>query len=74
MLLGMWINLWVVVPTDHPGAHATHYFTGILQAIVWALAGGTLMLKLHVVLGLLLFLGGAAALVLSVRAAEAPHG
>ena len=67
LLLGMWVNLWVVIPAAHPGADAASYFAGVLQVVGWAIAHGALMLQLHVALGLLLFAGAIAALVVAIR-------
>ena len=55
LLLGMVTNLWVVIPGTHPGAQAAHYFVGLLQGIPWALVHGTLILQLHIAVGLILW-------------------
>ena len=55
-LIGMLVNLYVVVPSDHPGAGAPEYFTGVAQAVAWALVNAPLALLLHASVGLLLFL------------------
>src|SRR5258708_19422841 len=55
-LVGMVVNLYVKVPSVHPGAEASDYFVGVVQGLAWVLIHGTLALVVHVVLGLLLFL------------------
>jgi hypothetical protein len=56
-LLGMSVNLFVGIPTGHPGAGSASYFLGLVQGLGWALTHGTLLLVLHVALGLLLVVG-----------------
>ncbi len=53
-LIGMVVNLYVQVPSVHPGAQAPEYFTGVVQGIGWVLVHGTLALWIHTVIGLLL--------------------
>jgi len=67
-LLGMLTNLYVTVPSAHPGAQAPEYFSGVAQGIVWALAHSELWLRLHVLLGLLVFVGAIALLVRAIQA------
>lgn len=67
LLLGMWVNLWIVVPASHPGAHSPSYFAGLIPAIAWALGSAATMLRLHVALGVLLFLASGATLYLAIR-------
>lgn len=67
-LLGMLANLFVTVPTAHPGAHAGEYFSGVAQDVVWALGNAVAALRLHVIVGLLLFLAALWLLVLAIAA------
>lgn len=67
-LLGMLANLFVTVPTAHPGAHASEYFSGVAQDVVWALGNAVAALRLHVIVGLLLFLAALWLLVLAIAA------
>ncbi|HEX6797146.1 MAG TPA: hypothetical protein VF116_05460 [Ktedonobacterales bacterium] len=67
-LLGMLANLFVTVPTAHPGAHASEYFSGVAQDVVWALGNAVAALRLHVIVGLLLFLAALWLLVLAIVA------
>jgi hypothetical protein len=55
-LLGMVVNLFVQVPSVHPGVGASNYFQGVVQAVAWALVHAPLGLLVHVIVGLLLFL------------------
>ncbi len=71
LLLGMVTNLWVVIPGTHPGAHAANYFVGLLQGIPWALVHGTLILQLHIAVGLVLWVFST---LLVIAALRGPHG
>ena len=55
-LVGMLVNLFVQVPSVHPGANAPDYFSGVVQGLVWALLHAPLWLLIHTIVGLLLFL------------------
>jgi hypothetical protein len=66
-VLGMAVNLFVTIPTHHPGAHPSDYFAGSAQSIGWAIPHGGVWLAVHVSLGLALILGGIGVLVLAVR-------
>lgn len=52
-LVGMWVNLFVVIPFHHPGV-ATSYGMGASAGIGWALTASPLALRLHVALGMVL--------------------
>jgi hypothetical protein len=67
-LIGMVVNLFVTVPATHPGAQAPNYFVGVAQGVAWALASSTWSLKLHAVVGLLLFLAALALIGLAIVA------
>jgi hypothetical protein len=54
--LGMVVNLYAAIPGQHPGAHATSYFPGVVSSIGWALSNGTGSLAVHAGLGLALIL------------------
>ena len=69
-LLGMAVNLFVTVPTHHPGANPPEYFSGVAQSVTWAIVHGPLLLILHASLGLLLVLS---ALGLWFRAIRTRH-
>ncbi len=65
-LMGMLVNLFVQVPSVHPGRNAPEYFTGVAQDVAWALFNAQWQLLIHVVVGLLLFLLSIVLLVLAI--------
>lgn len=57
-LAGMLLNLFVIIPNNHPGRDAPNFFTGGIHGLFWALAGhGGWELSVHASLALLLVLG-----------------
>lgn len=57
-LLGMTLNLFVQLPSVHPGTVGGEYFSQSWNSLVWALSfGGGWALFLHVLVALLLFAG-----------------
>jgi hypothetical protein len=52
--VGMFVNLFVTIPTHHAGANPANYFGGSLRSLAWAIGHGAVALAVHVVLGLLL--------------------
>jgi hypothetical protein len=56
-LLGIAVNLFVTIPTNHPGAQPPEYFSGVVQSVTWAVIQGPFLLILHASLGLLLVAG-----------------
>jgi hypothetical protein len=69
-LVGMLVNLYVKVPASHPGADAPEYFSGVARGVAWALVYSEWALKLHAIIGLLVFLGALAILALAIRQRE----
>lgn len=67
-LFGMAVNLFVTIPTSHPGTNASDYFSGVGQGVSWAIAHGAGVLQLHATLGLLLLVAAVALLVMAIRA------
>src|SRR5579864_3735829 len=71
-LIGMAVNLFVTVPSNHPGTNAPEYFSGVYQGVSWALLQAlqqsTFYLWLHVVIGLLLLVISTVLLVMSIVA------
>src|SRR5947209_15333799 len=67
-LIGMLVNLYVQVPSVHPGANAPEYFTGVAQGVAWALFNAQWQLLIHVAVGLLLFVLSIVLLVLAIIA------
>jgi hypothetical protein len=59
-LLGMAVNLFVTIPTNHPGSQPPEYFGGVVQSVTWAVLQGPLPLVLHAAFGLVLVVGAAA--------------
>jgi hypothetical protein len=55
-LLGMAVNLFVTIPTSHPGANPPEYFGGVADSVTWAILHGPGLLQAHAALGLLLVL------------------
>jgi hypothetical protein len=53
-VLGMTANLFVTVPSNHPGANPPDYFSGLVHSVAWAVTSSPLWLLLHAILGLLL--------------------
>jgi hypothetical protein len=66
-LLGMAVNLFVTIPTNHPGANPPEYFGGVVQSVTWAILHGHILLILHASLGLLLVLNAIGLLAASIR-------
>ncbi len=66
LLVGMLVNLYVVVPSSHPGANAPEYFSGVVQGVAWSLVHAPLFLLLHAVVGLVLFFGALVILGLAI--------
>jgi hypothetical protein len=54
--IGIVVNLYVMIPTRHPGAHPSEYFGGSLHSLAWAIAHGAVALAVHAALGLALVL------------------
>ena len=72
-LLGMFLNLFVTIPTNHPGANPPEYFSGVYYSVTWAITSPTspLWLLLHASLGLVLVV---LALVLLISAIASRKG
>ena len=64
-LLGMVVNVFVVLPGQHPGAGAGDYFTGAASGLAWVIAQGPGWAAVHAAFGLALALSvlGALAIV-----------
>lgn len=69
---GMVVNLYVQIPSVHPGTQGASPFSEnlpqMVQGLTWALAHGDLALRFHVVIGLLLGLTGLAMLATAIAA------
>jgi hypothetical protein len=67
-LVGMLVNLYVQVPSVHPGTNAPEYFSGVVQGVAWALLHAPLWLQLHTILGLLLFIASIVLIAFAIAA------
>jgi hypothetical protein len=67
LLVGMAVNLYVTIPTHHPGAGSGPYLGGALASVLWSFSSGLPLLIIHVVVGILLFLQGVELVVHAVR-------
>jgi hypothetical protein len=63
----MAVNLFVTIPTDHPGANPPEYVGGVVQTVTWAILHGHVLLIIHASLGLILVLNGVGLLVAAIR-------
>ncbi len=68
--LGMAVNLYVVVPARHPGAHPASYFAGSYDSVTWAVGHGSLPLAFHASFGLALVVVAIGAAVHAVRSRQ----
>ena len=66
-LLGMAVNLFVKIPTDHPGANPPEYFSGVAQSVTWAILNGNLLLPIHSGFGLVLVIAAVGTLFQAIR-------
>jgi hypothetical protein len=66
-LLGMGVNLFVKIPTDHPGANPPEYFSGVAQSVTWAILQGHILLAVHAGFGLVLVVAAVGTLVQAIR-------
>ncbi len=65
-LLGMAVNLFVKIPTDHPGANPPEYFSGVAQSVTWAILHGNLLLAIHGGFGIVLVIAAVGTLVQAI--------
>jgi hypothetical protein len=57
-LAGMLLNLFVTIPSKHPGSSGSNYVSQSSHSLIWTLSGaGGWELTVHVYLGLLLVIG-----------------
>ena len=66
-LLGMVVNVYVVLPGQHPGAGAGNYFTGAASGLAWVIANGPGWAAAHAAFGLALAVAALASIVLARR-------
>src|SRR5229473_2122108 len=65
-LLGMAVNLFVKVPTDHPGSNPPEYFSGVAQSVTWAILHGNILLAIHAGFGAVLVLAAIGTLIQAI--------
>jgi hypothetical protein len=65
---GIAVNLYVTVPTHHPGARPANYFSGSVDSLAWAISHGAASLAVHATLGLVLVVLVAGVAVHALRA------
>jgi uncharacterized membrane protein YhaH (DUF805 family) len=53
---GSAVNLFVTIPSRHPGAHPSNYLAGSWSGVIWAMSHGAFSLVVHAILGLVLVL------------------
>ena len=68
--IGMVVNLYVVIPSHHPGAKPSNYFTGSFHSVVWAVGHGAAALAVHASLGIALVVFAVGTAVHAIRAAR----
>jgi hypothetical protein len=66
-LLGMAVNLFVTLPTSHPGAGAANYFGGAASGVGWVISDGPGWAAAHAAFGLMLVVVAIAVVVLAWR-------
>jgi hypothetical protein len=70
-LLGMATNLFVTLPTHHPGANAQNYFAGMVAGLAWVIPHGAFWAAIHAVFGLALVVAAVIAVVLTWQTTRA---
>jgi len=65
-LLGMAVNLFVKIPTTHPGSNPPEYFSGVAQSVTWAILNGHILLSIHAGFGLVLVIAAIGTLVQAI--------
>src|SRR6202011_2237147 len=73
-LLGMAVNLFVKIPTNHPGSNPPEYFSGVAQSVTWAILNGHILLSIHAGFGLVLVIAAIGTLVLAIESASGHSG
>src|SRR6266851_98594 len=64
--IGMAVNLFVKIPTDHPGSNPPEYFSGVAQSVIWAILHGNVLLAVHAGFGLVLVIAAVGTLVQAI--------
>jgi hypothetical protein len=66
-LLGMVVNVYVVLPSRHPGANAANYFAGSAAGLGWLISRGPAWAAAHAAFGMALVVAALAAIALTWR-------
>ncbi|HUB43219.1 MAG TPA: hypothetical protein VMA72_30570 [Streptosporangiaceae bacterium] len=66
--IGMVVNLYIAVPSHHPGAEPANYFAGSFHSVIWAISHGAAALAIHAALGIALVVFVIGAAVHAIRA------
>jgi hypothetical protein len=66
-LLGMVVNVYVILPGEHPGAGAGNYFSGAATGLAWLITDGPGWAAAHAAFGMALAAAALAAVVLAWR-------
>jgi hypothetical protein len=66
-LLGMVVNVYVVLPNQHPGAGAGNYFSGAAAGLAWVITDAPAWAAAHAAFGMALAAAALAAIVLAWR-------
>jgi len=65
-MLGMAVNLFVKIPTNHPGSNPPEYFSGVAQSVTWAILHGNVLVAVHAGFGLVLVIAAVGTLVQAI--------
>src|SRR5713226_2965399 len=65
-MLGMAVNLFVKIPTNHPGSNPPEYFSGVAQSVAWAILHGNVLVAVHAGFGLVLVIAAIGTLVQAI--------
>ncbi|MGP8161362.1 MAG: hypothetical protein ACLQGJ_09125 [Candidatus Dormibacteria bacterium] len=71
-LVGMACNLYVTIPTHHPGSGSGPYLSGALASVLWSFTSGLPLLIVHIAVGIVLLLNGIELIVHAVRSRRGP--
>jgi len=71
-VVGMSVNLYVTIPTHHPGAGSGPYLSGAVASVLWSFSSGLPLLIIHVVIGIVLLLNGVELVLHAVRSHRGP--
>jgi hypothetical protein len=72
--VGMAVNLYVNVPSRHPGSDPANYFAGSFHSVIWAIGQGPAALAIHASLGLALVVFVIGAAVHAIRSGRVAIG